>query len=158
VCSKINSSSSLSIPNEIIIGDNLYRILKSFPTVAAIVNNYYFTSSGEYKISDTNRYSTYNVRRTDNCVMSITKNNKKDFLTKKQLSSFEKDEKRFLFHKKIDAKKVIIVDDEQDDLFTFRMFLRAYDYNITSFTDSLIALNYIRDLPDFNDLLVVLDI
>ncbi|HET9806531.1 MAG TPA: response regulator [Nitrososphaeraceae archaeon] len=158
VCSKINSSSSLSIPNEIIIGDNLYRILKSFPTVAAIVNNYYFTSSGEYKISDTNRYSTYNVRRTDNCVMSITKNNKKDFLTKKQLSSFEKDEKRFLFHKKIDAKRVIIVDDEKDDLLNFRMFLRAYDYNITSFTDSLIALNYIRDLPDFNDLLVVLDI
>ncbi len=158
LCSKINSSSSLSIPNEIIIGDNLYRILKSFPTVAAIVNNYYFTSSGEYKISDTNRYSTYNVRRTNNCVMSITKNNKKNFLTKKQLSLFEKDEKRFLFHKKIDVKRVIIVDDEQDDLFTFRMFLRAYDYNITSFTDSLIALNYIRDLPDFNDLLVVLDI
>ncbi len=38
------------------------------------------------------------------------------------------------------------------------MFLRAYDYNITSFTDPSIALNYIRDLPDFNDLLVILDI
>ncbi|HEX5187192.1 MAG TPA: response regulator [Nitrososphaeraceae archaeon] len=38
------------------------------------------------------------------------------------------------------------------------MFLKAYDYNITSFTDPIIALNYIRDLPDFNDLLVVLDI
>ena len=158
LCSKINSS-SLCVPNEIIIGDNLYRILKSFSTDdAAIVNNYYFTSRGEYKISDTNRYSTYNIRRTDNCVISITRNNKKNFLTKKQLSLFEKDEKRFLFHKKIDAKRVIIVDDEQDDLLTFRMFLRAYDYNITSFTDSLIALNYIRDLPDFNDLLVVLDI
>ncbi|HJU58812.1 MAG TPA: response regulator, partial [Nitrososphaeraceae archaeon] len=108
--------------------------------------------------TETNRYSTYNIRRTNNYAMSITKNNKKDFLTKKQQSLFEKDEKRFLFHKKIDAKRVILVDDEQDDLFTFRMFLRAYDYNITSYTDSLIALNYIRDLPDFNDLLVVLDI
>ncbi len=159
LCSKINSSSSLSVPNEIIIGDNLYRILKSFPTDdTAIVNNYYFTSSREYKISETNRYSTYNIRRTDNCAMSITKNNKKDFLTKKQLSLFDKDEKRFFFHKKNSVKRIIIVDDEQDDLLTFRMFLRAYDYNITSFTDSLIALNYIRDLPDFNDLLVVLDI
>ena len=36
LCSKINSS-SLSIPNEIIIGDNFYRILKSFPN---ILNNY----------------------------------------------------------------------------------------------------------------------
>ncbi|HEX5187667.1 MAG TPA: hypothetical protein VFV86_12335 [Nitrososphaeraceae archaeon] len=43
------------------------------------------------------------------------------------------------------------MDDEQDELFTFRMFLKAY-YNITSFTDSLKALNYIRDLPDFDDL------
>ena len=32
LCSKINSS--LSIPNEIIIGDNFYRILKSFSSIA----------------------------------------------------------------------------------------------------------------------------
>jgi CheY-like chemotaxis protein len=38
------------------------------------------------------------------------------------------------------------------------MFLRAYNYNITSFTDPLNALNYIRDLPDFNELLIILDI
>ena len=38
------------------------------------------------------------------------------------------------------------------------MFLRAYDYNITSFTDPSIALNYIRDLSDFDDLLIILDI
>ena len=38
------------------------------------------------------------------------------------------------------------------------MFLRAYDYHITSFTDPTIALNYIRDIPNFDDLLVILDI
>ena len=43
LCSKINSS-SLSVPNEIIIGDNFYRILKSFPT---IINNYNFINNGE---------------------------------------------------------------------------------------------------------------
>ena len=48
LCSKINSS-SLSIPNEIIIGDNLYRILKSFPT---IINKYNFINNGEYKITE----------------------------------------------------------------------------------------------------------
>jgi len=157
LCSKLNSS-SLSVPNEIIIGDNLYRILKTFSNTTNVINNYHFTSKGEYKITETNRYSTYNIRRKDNFVVSITKNNKKDFLTKKQLISLKEDENRFFFHKKNNAKRVIIVDDEQDDLFTFRMFLRAYDYNITSFTDSLMALNYIRDLQDFNDLLIVLDI
>ena len=143
---------------EIIIGDNLYRILKTFSSYAAIVNNYYFKSSEEYKITETNRYSTYNVKRKDDCMMSITKNNKKDFLTKKQLISFKENEKRFFFHKKNGAKRVILVDDEQDDLFTFRMFLRAYDYNVTAFIDPSIALNYIRDLPDFNNLLIVVDI
>ena len=72
LCSKINSS--LSIPNEIIIGDKLYKVLKS----SNIVNNYYFIYHGEYKITETNRYPTYNIRRTNNHVMSITKiNNKK---------------------------------------------------------------------------------
>ena len=44
LCSKINSS-SLSIPNEIIIGDKLYKVLKS----SNIVNNYYIINNGEYK-------------------------------------------------------------------------------------------------------------
>ena len=75
LCSKINSS-SLSIPNEIIIGDRLYKVLKS----SNIVNNYYFINNGEYKITETNRYPTYNIRRINNHVMSITKNNtKKEF-------------------------------------------------------------------------------
>ena len=76
LCSKINSS-SLSIQNEIIIGDKLYKVLKS----SNIVNNYYFINNGEYKITETNRYPTYNIKRTNNHVMSITKNNnKKEFL------------------------------------------------------------------------------
>jgi CheY-like chemotaxis protein len=153
LCSKINTS--LSIPNQLIIGENFYRILKSF---SYIMDNYNFINNGEYKITNTNIYPTYNIRKTDNCAISITKNNKKDFLTKKQLSSFKENEKRFFFHKNNGAKRIILVDDEQDLLFTYRMFLRAYNYNITSFTDPSIALNYIRDLSDFNDLLVVLDI
>jgi CheY-like chemotaxis protein len=153
LCSKINAS--LSIPNQLIIGKNFYKILKSF---SYIMDNYNFINNGEYKITDTNIYPTYNIRKTDNCAISITKNNKKDFLTKQQLSSFKENEKRFFFHKKNDAKRIILVDDEQDPLFTYRMFLRAYNYNITSFTDPSISLNYIRDLSDFNDLLIVLDI
>jgi hypothetical protein len=75
LCSKINSSFSIS--NEIIIGDKLYKVLKS----SNIVNNYYFINNGEYKLTETNRYPTYNIRRTNNYVISITKNNnKKDFL------------------------------------------------------------------------------
>src|SRR5687768_3100809 len=71
LCSKINSS--FSIQNDIIIGDKLHKVLKA----SNIVNHYYFINNGEYKITETNRYPTYNIRRTNNNVMSITKNNKK---------------------------------------------------------------------------------
>ena len=54
-------------------------------------------------------------------------------------------------------KIIIIVDDEQDILFTYRNFLNNYDYQITSFADPYLALNYIRDNQNL-DLLVILDI
>ena len=78
LCAKINSS-SLSIQNEIIIGDKLYKVLQS----SNIVNNYYFINNGEYKIKETNRYSTYNIRRINNHGMSITKNNNKKELIRR---------------------------------------------------------------------------
>jgi len=64
----------------------------------------------------------------------------------------------FFFHKKNKNKKVILVDDDQEILFTYRLFLEGYGYHINSFTDPFSALNYIKDLPNFNDLLVILDI
>ena len=57
-CSKINSSSS--IPNEIIIGDNFYRILNSFSN---ITSNYNFINNGECKITETFGYSTYGIKK-----------------------------------------------------------------------------------------------
>src|ERR671921_1659240 len=58
LCSKINSS--LSIANQIVIGHNFYRILKSFSNIA---NNYNFINNGECKITDTIGYSTYRINK-----------------------------------------------------------------------------------------------
>ena len=70
-----------------------------------------------------------------------------------------KNKKRgFFFHNKNDINRIIIVDDEQDILFTYESFLKDFDYRISSFTDPSSALNYIKNLPNFNDLLVILDI
>ena len=59
LCSKINSSSA---HNEIIIGNNFYRILKSFPN---ILNNYNFINNGEFKVTENIGYPTYNIKRRD---------------------------------------------------------------------------------------------
>jgi CheY-like chemotaxis protein len=149
LCSKINSSSSLSIPNEIIIGDNFYRILKSFPT---IMNNYNFINNGEYIITENNRYSTYNIKRKSILELNDMEINNKNSLTEKKPSSFIED-----FHKKNNKKRVILVDDEQDILFTYKVFLET-EYDVTSFADPVFALNYIRNISNFNHLLVILDI
>ena len=147
LCSKINSS--LCIPNEIIIGDNIYRVLKSFPSMG---ENFKFSNNSEYKITEIISYPTYNVKREN--IFTFTE---------KQLGSSIKDletnsENSFIFDKENNNKRVIVVDNEQDILFTYRAFLKDYDYTITSFTDSYLALNYIRNNPNFKNLLVILDI
>ena len=109
LCSKINSSSSLSVPNEIIIGDNFYRILKSFPTV---INHYNFINNGEYKITESNKYSTYNIKRKNILELDNREIGDKKSHSEKQLGSFIE------YANKNDSKRIILVDDEQDILFT----------------------------------------
>jgi len=166
LCSKINSS--LSIPNEIIIGDNLYRVVKSFQLIS---NDFNFIENGEYKITNNSTgYSTYLIKRKNISIIRFTNFNNKSSLSAKQLklSSLSYDQDNDCYSRtKIDLssnkknnnkKKIILVDDEQDILFTYQLLLENYDYHVTSFIDPSIALNYIKDLPDFDDLLIILDI
>jgi CheY-like chemotaxis protein len=164
ICSKINSS--LSVPNEIVIGDNFYRVLKSFPLIS---NDFNFIKNGEYKITNSTGYPTYLIKRTNTLTHKSTNFNDKISFSARQLKSsvihnhdhdyYSRTENGLSSQKKNNNKKrIILVDDEQDILFTYKTILTNYNYHVTSFTDPSIALNYIRDLTDFNDLLVVLDI
>ena len=164
ICSKINSS--LSVPNEIVIGDNFYRVLKSFPLIS---NDFNFINNGEYKITNSTGYPTYLIKRTNTLTHKSTNFNDKISLSARQLKSsvihnhdhdyYSRTENGLSSQKKNNNKKrIILVDDEQDILFTYKTILTNYNYHVISFTDPSIALNYIRDLTDFNDLLVVLDI
>src|SRR5829696_9082787 len=98
ICSKINSS--ISITNQIIVGENFYRILKSFSNIA---NTYNFINNGECKITETFGYSTYSIKKVNK----------------------------------------LLIDDS---------------YEIISFINPSDALNYIKDLTSFDNLLVTLDI
>jgi CheY-like chemotaxis protein len=164
LCSKINSS--LSVPNEIVIGDNFYRVLKSFPLIS---NDFNFVNNGEYKITNSTGYPTYLIKRTNTLTHKSTNFNDKISLSARQLKSSAIHNHDHDYHSRTEngsysnkknnnKKRIILVDDEQDILFTYKTILTNYDYHVTSFTDPSIALNYIRDLTDFNDLLVVLDI
>ena len=158
-CSKINSS-SLSAQNEIIIGDNFYRILNSFSNIAT---NYNFINNGECKITETFGYSTYGIKKVNKSSLdddsSITYPLRKKMLGSSTYHFRETQSKKdSSFHKRNYNKRVILVDDEKDILFTYESFLKDNGYEIITFTDPSNALNYIKNLPNFNNLLVTLDI
>jgi CheY-like chemotaxis protein len=158
-CAKINSS--LSIANQIVIGDNFYRILKSFSNIAT---NYNFINNGECKITETFGYSTYGIKKVNKSSLDNNSSNMYP-LRKKMLSSsiqhyIKTQSKNDLsFHKKSNNKeRIILVDDEKDILVTYELFLKDNGYEIITFTNSSNALNYIKDLSNFDNLLVTLDI
>ncbi len=159
LCSKINSS-SLSVANQIIIGDNFYRILKSFSNIN---NNYNFINNDECKITKTIGYSTYIVKKVNK--LSLDNSSTINSLRKKMVGSstddfIETKSKKDLFFPQTNNNKrrIILVDDDPDILLTYESFLKGNGYEIISFTDPTDALNYIKDLPNFNDLLITLDI
>jgi CheY-like chemotaxis protein len=146
LCSKINTSSS--IPNEIIIGDNFYRILKSFPTM---LNSYNFINHIDYQITESNTYSLYKIKRKNIFVANDIEVNDKNSFDEQQLGSS-------IENLNNNNKRIILVDDDEDVLFTYKIFLEDYDYDATAFSDASFAMNYIRNIPNFKNLLVILDI
>ena len=163
ICSKINSSPSLASKNELIIGNNFYRILKSFSN---IINKYNFINNGEFKITENIGYPTYNIKRK-NTLLQNDDTNSTYSIMKKQSNLFDenfmenKKKGGFFFNRKNKKnKRIIIVDDDKDILFTYRRYLEDYyyDYQITCFNDPTLVLNYIREIFNFDDLLIILDI
>ena len=132
-----------------------------------ILNKYNFINNGEFKVTENIGYPTYNIKRSNPLLQNDDTNSIHSVKMEKQSNSYaeeafieNKNNKRegFIFHKKKQNKKIILVNDDQEILFTYRLFLEGYDYHINSFTDPFDALNYIKALPAFNYLLVILDI
>ncbi|HEX2408224.1 MAG TPA: response regulator [Nitrososphaeraceae archaeon] len=146
LCSKINTS---SIPNEIIIGDNFYRILKSLPTM---LHNYNFINHTNYQITESNPYSLYNIKRKKIVEVNDIEVTDKNSFVEQQLRS------SIVENLNNNNQRIILVDDEEDVLFTYKIFLEDHDYEVTAFTDPFFAMNYIRNIPNFKNLLIILDI
>ena len=55
-------------------------------------------------------------------------------------------------------KKIILVDDNPEVLYTFKSFLSKFKYNVNCFTDYTQALKYMRSNPFYDNLLIITDI
>ena len=159
VCSKINSKAK---PNGIVIGCALYRMIKSFSFSA---KDYQFEEVGEYLIGFKQRYTLYSV-------MYGNRANKAPSNQKKNLISDMKDPQIHSSHVNKESllsikpqkqqykspAKVMLVDDEEDMLLTYKSFLEDKDYTIKSFTDSETALKHFAETNAYDYDLVILDI
>jgi two-component system response regulator ChvI len=157
ICAKINS---MAEPNGIVIGGDLYQIIKSF----SFVNNigYEFSElAGGCSLGLNFRYPVYRVSSSkfNNNRSVIDINNINYSFARKQTSEIDDIQtKQHQFsrlqqseHQERPQKyavNIMVVDDEPDTLFSYESFLSDEGYNVKSFTDSLEALKHFAQLPD----------
>jgi two-component system response regulator ChvI len=169
MCAKINSK---ALPNGIVIGGDLYQIVKSF---SSFDYNYYFEGiDDEYLSTDFNKdkhspplshpYPVYSLLIKYNNNSSSTSSNNYD----KALSLLLKRTSQKTAAEEVDVKNnniknypanIMLVDDEPDTLFTYKTFLVSEGYAVEAFTDSRKALEHFAEMNSssyYN--LVVMDI
>jgi CheY-like chemotaxis protein len=164
ICAKINS---MAEANGIVIGGDLYRIIKSF---SFFNNRYKFQElRGGYSIGIDLKYPVYRASLTkndnnNNNTPETSFNSINRLFTHKESSSKIKDiqvkqqsqspslVQSHNIHDWRDEQKnsvnIMIVDDEPDTAFTYRSLLSAEGYNVQAFTDPREALKHFVQLPD----------
>jgi two-component system, OmpR family, response regulator ChvI len=143
-CSKINSHAP---PNRIIIGNDLYQVIRS---LRPVINNYLF-SQFDSCYSGLGRYSyaTYLVSRgrQQRVISSV-----------ESLYGSLKGIKKCAFEgitKKTRIPKILVVDDEMDDLLVLQNFLTLAGFEVKTFSSSREALrHYIETEPSTYDLII----
>jgi CheY-like chemotaxis protein len=161
MCAKINSK---ALPNGIVIGGDLYQIVKSF---SSFDYNYYFEGVDEYLSTDFNKdnhhhsYPVYSLSIKNNSSSSNNYGKALNLLlkpTSKKTAAEEVDVKKQEQHQKYSAN-IMLVDDEPDTLFTYKTILVSEGYAVEAFTDSRKALKHFAEMNSssyYN--LVVMDI
>jgi two-component system, OmpR family, response regulator ChvI len=158
ICAKINS---MAEPNGIVIGRDLYQIIKPFP----FIDEYHFREvGGGYSIGFSHRYPVYTALSKNTAGININSinhlfrsNNEtpaiKNTIAKQQSKLQQQREQKY-------SANIMVVDDEPDALFTYKFLLSAEGYYVEAFTDPHKALKHLVQLPDPSSYyqLVLLDV
>src|SRR5918994_727653 len=151
ICAKINS---MAEPNGIVIGGDLYQIIKSF----SFVNGYKFRElQAGYSIGFNHRYPVYRILNKNNA-FEIDINSIDHLFTSKKTSKIKEIQAKQQLHMLHQSRQtprqqkysanIMIVDDEPDTVFTYKSLLSAEGYNVQAFTDPQEALKHFVQLPD----------
>jgi two-component system, OmpR family, response regulator ChvI len=150
ICAKINS---MAEPNGIVIGGDLYQIVKSFSFVSN--NGYDFRElRGGYSMGFDHKYPVYTALSKNNNTAGLNINNINHLFRSNEISKMKEDiganqqSSQLLLQESQQKKKqqqrysinIMVVDDEPDALFTYEWFLSDEGYNVEAFTDPQEAL------------------
>jgi len=148
ICAKINS---MAEPNGIVIGGDLYQIIKSF---SFLNKGYEFRElQGGYSIGFDNKYPVYTaLSKNKNNTAGLNINNINQLFGSNEVSKIKdigaKQQSSQLSLQDSQQKQqrystnIMIVDDEPDTLFTYELFLSDEGYNVEAFTDPQEALKH----------------
>ena len=151
-------------PNGMVIGGDLYQIIKSF----SFVNNIGYEFSelrGGCSLGLNYRYPVYrissdkfNINNNSKSVIDINSINHlfaykqtskiNDIQTHQHQLSQRMQQSEHQERPQKRPVNILVVDDEPDTLFTYESFLSDEGFNVKSFTDSLEALKHFIQLPD----------
>ncbi|HEX2067940.1 MAG TPA: response regulator [Nitrososphaeraceae archaeon] len=151
MCAKINSK---ALPNAIVIGGDLYQIVKSFSS--SFDNNYYFEGVDEYLSTDFNKdnnhhhpYPVYSLSIKNNSGSSNNYGKALNLLlkpTSKKTAGEEVSVKKQPQQQRKYSANIMLVDDEPDTLFTYKEFLISEGYDVEAFTDSRKASEHFAEM------------
>jgi CheY-like chemotaxis protein len=153
ICAKINS---MAEPNGIVIGGDLYQIIKSF----SFVDQYQFRElETGYSVGLSHKYPVYYVlSKNNNNTFGLNINSINHLFASKKTSKIrdiqakQPQQSSQLLQQSQQKQKystnIMIVDDEPDTLFTYECFLSDEGYNVQPFTDPQEALKHFVQLPD----------
>lgn len=154
VCSKINTMAPV---NSMVVGEDFCQTILSLFSKEEIKNSeYLFQEVGEYQFGlASNKYKVF-------CVLSKyarNQNNKveSESINKKEIHTIGQD-KAELVEQAVKHYNILLVEDDVDVMFTYKLALDAENFNVDAFSDSNIALRCFAEHPVSYYDIVILDI
>jgi two-component system, OmpR family, response regulator ChvI len=157
ICAKINKKAA---PNTMIIGGDLYLVLKSIPSLK---NDYKLKPVGYYSVGIKQSYPLYSVSsKYDNPTigdfMQIPYLKPMESRLRAGSGAYGSTLKKVQNDRNQSIPRVMLVDDDKDILTTFEILLNSQNIGVDKFSDSSKALKqFALSEPDYYDL-VILDI
>jgi two-component system, OmpR family, response regulator ChvI len=138
MCSKINSK---ALPNGIAIGDGLYKVIQSLSLLSFKENRYHLQEIAglEHQQTDFNKYPLYSLQRNN----PITSSSRSDWQEQQKQEQF---------------RNILLIDDEEDILYTFKQGLASEGHNVEAFVDPMEAFAHFVNVNPSHYNLAILDI